>query len=495
MKSKITTILLYFMTFIVTNEIIAQNSSFDNLKLASDLEIMAKKLEKTLAVDHSNLPVFNVVTDFKAQNNGQELTTKQLQTAIDECSKKGPARLFFPAGMYLTGTLILKSGVHIELDKAAKIIGSTSAKDYLVIQPEYKNNTDLQVDKSLFYAEKVDGISITGKGIIDFQGTSPVYLGTGNNDKRRPYGIRIVSSKNIYVSGIMLLNSPQWMQHYLDCENLMVENINVYNHAHQNNDGIDIDGCKNVYLRNSRFDSDDDAICLKSNGPSACENILIENCTAASHCNALKLGTETTGGFKNIIYRNSKVEQSVTGFHKVNGTETTRTAITLIITDGGKMENIWFDNIQATDCVTPIFVTLGNRSRKHTNTASVPGIGTIKDILISNIKATGAGPMASSITGLNNENKITNVTLKNISIELTQPGKLEDRNINMAELLKKKKPGYPSPDTFGNMSSYGFNFKYIKGLNIENLKFDLKCNDPREALIIEDCENVVKTNL
>ena len=109
---------------------------------------MAKKLEKSLAVDHSNLPVFNVVTDFKAIKNGQQITTKQLQNAIDECSKKGPARLFFPAGMYLTGTLILKSGVHLELDKGAKILGSTDAKDYIVIQPEYKNNTDLQVDKS-----------------------------------------------------------------------------------------------------------------------------------------------------------------------------------------------------------------------------------------------------------------------------------------------------------------------------------------------------------
>jgi polygalacturonase len=492
MKSKITTTILCLMIFIFTNGIIAQTNAFDNLKLASDLEIMAKKLEKSLATDHSNLPVFNVVTDFKAINNGQQITTKQLQNAIDECAKKGPARLFFPAGIYLTGTLILKSGVHLELDKAAKILASTDAKDYIVIQPEYKNNTDLQVDKSLFYAEKVNDISITGKGIIDFQGTSPVYLGTGNNDKRRPYGIRIVSSKNIYVSGIMLLNSPQWMQHYLDCENLMVENINVFNHAHQNNDGIDIDGCKNVYLRNSRIDSDDDAICLKSNGTSACENVLIENCTAASHCNSLKLGTETTGGFKNILYRNCKVEQSVTGFHRVNGTETTRTAITLIITDGGKMENVWFDNIQATDCVTPIFVTLGNRSRKHTASAPTPAIGSIKNILISNIKAFGAGPMASSVTGLNNENKINNVVLKNIAIELTHPGNIEDKNIDMGELLKKKKAGYPSPDTFGNLSSYGFNFKYINGLNIENLKFDLKCNDPREAVVIEDCDNVVK---
>lgn len=151
---------------------------------------------------------------------------------------------------------------------------------------------------------------------------------------------------------------------------------------------------------------------------------MIENCIASSHCNALKLGTETTGGFKNIIYRNCKVVQSVSGFHKVNGTETTQTAITLIITDGGKIENIWFDNIEATDCVTPIFVTLGNRNRKHTATALVPAIGTIKNIRITNVKAFGSGPMSSSVTGLDNANKINNVVLENINIELTHPGEV-----------------------------------------------------------------------
>jgi polygalacturonase len=292
----------------------------------------------------------------------------------------------------------------------------------------------------------------------------------------------------------MLVNSPQWMQHYLDCENLMVENINVFNHVHKNNDGIDIDGCRNVYVRNSRFDSDDDAICLKSNGPSACENVLVENCIAASHCNALKLGTETTGGFKNIIYRNCKVVQSVTGFHKIYGEETSQSAITLIITDGGKMENVWFDSIEETDCVTPIFVTLGNRSRKYTSTAPVPAIGSMKNIRISNIKASGAGPRSSSITGLDNSNRVNNITLENISIELTRPGNPEDRNIDMTKLLAEKKRAYPSPDTFGNLSSYGFNFKYINGLKIENIKFDLKCQDPREAIIFEDCQNIDKTN-
>ncbi|OAQ38948.1 hypothetical protein A5893_12990 [Pedobacter psychrophilus] len=492
MRVKILLKLVTLLVFALINNLLGQTSGFDNQKLASNLEVMAQNLTKVLFVDKSKLPVFNVVTDFGAKNNGLEITTQQLQKAINSCIKNGPSRLYFPAGVYLTGTLELKSGLHIELDKNAKILGSTNTKDYPIYKSPYKNNTDRQVDKSLFYAENVDGISITGKGTIDFKGDSPVYLGMGDNDIRRPFGIRIISSKNIYVAGIMLLNSAQWMQHYLNCENVMIENINVFNHAHQNNDGIDIDGCKNVYIRNCRVDSDDDAICLKSNGPSLCENILVENCIASSHCNALKLGTETTGGFKNILFRNCKVVQSVTGLHYVNGTETTQTAITLIITDGGKMENVWFDNIAATDCVTPIFVTLGNRSRKHTSTAKVPSVGTINNILISNFKATGAGPLSSSVTGLNTTNRVENITLKNIDIELSHAGNASDRNIDMTKLLKEKKAGYPSSHTLGNLSSYGFNFKYINCLKLQNIKLKLNCHDPREAMVIEDVDNLVR---
>jgi polygalacturonase len=492
MKSKLI-IFICLLAFFFVNKSVAQKNEFDNLKLASDLEIMSKKLEKSLAVDRSNLPKFDVVKDFGAINNGLTITTQQLQKAIDSCSSRGPARLYFPNGIYLTGSLILKSGVHFELAEGAKILGSADEKDYQVIYPAYKNNTDPQVNKALFYGEKVDGISFTGKGIIDFNGTHPIYFPTGNNDPRRPFGIRIVSSKNIYVSGLMLMNSPQWLQHYLDCENLMVENINVFNHAHQNNDGIDIDGCRNVYMRNSRIDSDDDAICLKSNGPSACENVLIENCLASSHCNSLKLGTESTGGFKNIMYRNCKAIKSVTGNHRINGSPTTQSAITLIITDGGQMENVWFDNIESIDCVTPLFITLGNRSRKHTPSAPKPSIGSVKNILISNLKATGAGPKASSITGLNNTYQVHNVTLKNIDIELTRPGTAKDKDADMVKILQKGKPSYPSSDAFGNFPCYGLYCRYVDGLTYSNVKFTLKCEDPREAIIIEECSNVVKS--
>ena len=478
---------LFFLLLSVTAK--SKAPEFDTNELAKDLNAMATKLETSLSHSIDYLNVLNVVKDFGADNTGLQLTTKQLQKAIDSCAKQGSAKLFFPAGTYLTGTLILKSGVHLEFEEGVKILGSTKEKDYPVLYPQYKSNTDRQVNKSLFYAEKADGISMTGKATIDFQGADSVYFNTGNNDPRRPFGIRFISCKNIYINNLQLINSPQWMQHYLDCENVLLENLNVFNHAHQNNDGIDIDGCRNVYVRDCHVDSDDDAICLKSNGPASCENVLVENCIVSSHCNALKLGTETTGGFKNIIYRNCKVVPSATGTHHINGNETTITAITLIITDGGRMENVWFDNIEAENCVTPIYVTLGNRSRKYTDAAPIPGIGSIENVRLSNIKAKGAGPISSSATGLNNSYRIKNISLENISVELAHAGNKGDSNVDMNKLFREKKSIYPSPHVWGNLPSCGFYFRYIDGIKLKNVNVVLRCKDPRRKIIFEDYIN------
>jgi polygalacturonase len=483
---------IFCLAALVSLNVIASGATgFNTNQLAENLDNMAHKLEMSLAKNQDSVPVFDVVKDFGASNTGLLITTKELQNAIDACAKRAPGKVYFPSGVYLTGTLILKSGVHIELAEGAKILGSTNEQDYLVITPQYKNNTDRQVNKSLFYAENVNDISLVGSGVIDFQGDSSVYLPSHDNDPRRPFGIRFVTCTNVYVRGLKLIDSPQWMEHYLDCENVMLENLNVFNHAQQNNDGIDIDGCRNVYVRNCRVDSDDDGICLKSNGPGSCENVLIENCVASSHCNVLKLGTESTGGFKNIIYRNCQVVPSVTGHHFINGAPTARTAITLIITDGGSMENVWFDRIEATDCVTPIFVTLGNRSRKYTSGIPKPGIGRIENIMLSNIKATGAGPMASSITGLDTTHDINNVILENISLTSTHPGNTKDRQTDMDKVLKRVKPGYPSRHTWGDLPSYGFYFRYIDGLQLANIELKSESNDPREAIVSQDCINIV----
>ena len=119
-----------------------------------------------------------------------------------------------------------------------------------------------------------------------------------------------MSCKYIRVEGIRLTNSPVWMQHYLNCEDVIVDKIEVYNHSNYNNDGIDIDGCRRFVLSNSIFDTDDDGITLKSTGMAPCEDVAITNCIVSSWCNAIKAGTESTGGFRNITISNCIIKPS-----------------------------------------------------------------------------------------------------------------------------------------------------------------------------------------
>ena len=115
---------------------------------------------------------------------------------------------------------------------------------------------------------------------------------------------------------------------------------------------------------------------------------------------------------------------------------------------------------------SPIFVTLGNRSRKYTEAAPKPVIGTMENILLSNITATGGGPMPSSITGLDNQHQIKNITLENILLKEAFIGLPEDRNTDVVKVLRKVKNGYPSPNGWGNLSTSGLYFGYVEGITL-----------------------------
>lgn len=110
----------------------------------------------------------------------------------------------------------------------------------------------------------------------------------------------MINCRDVIVKDVTMQNSAMWMQHYLACEGVNISGIKVYNHCNQNNDMIDIDGCRNVIISDCFGDTDDDALTFKSTSPAACENITVTNCVLSSHCNAIKFGTESTVGFRNI---------------------------------------------------------------------------------------------------------------------------------------------------------------------------------------------------
>ncbi|MCK4990066.1 MAG: hypothetical protein KAS29_06250, partial [Bacteroidales bacterium] len=300
----------------------------------------------------------------------------------------------------------------------------------------------------------------------------------------RPYIIRLINCREVLVEGISLRNSPMWMQHYLNCDFVTIQNITVYNHGSYNNDMIDIDCCRNVVINNCFGDSDDDGITIKSTGGVPTENVAISNCVISSFCNAIKMGTESHGGFKNITITNCVIRPSSEP-DLVYGRREGLAGIALEIVDGGALDGITISNIAISGTSAPIFMRLGNRARKYRPNITPPPVGTFRNVLINNIVASGAGGTGCSITGIQGH-LIENVTLSNIKISFTGGGPKQLVNQDVPEHEEK----YPESTMFGVLPAYGFFCRHVDGLTFRDIDINYTESEYRPALICDDVHNL-----
>jgi polygalacturonase len=408
------------------------------------------------------------VTDFGAKGDGSTLNTKALQSAIDACAKRGGGIVRIPAGRFLSGTLFLKSGVHLDLDPAAVLLGSTRLDDFPATPGGFRSYADNYTEKSLIYAEDAENIGIGGSGRIDGQGKA--FEGPY---KVRPYLMRFISCRNLSISGVTIANSPMWVQHYLNCQDVHIHGITVRSQVNHNNDGIDIDCCRRVRISDCDILSGDDAIVLKSTADVPCRDVVVSNCVLSTLCNALKLGTESNGGFENIAFSNCTVY------------DTRLAGIALETVDGGTLNNVNVSNIVMTRVGAPIFVRLGNRARPFREGGPVPGVAALRNVQITNIQATGAGTTGCAITGLPGH-PIENLTMENIRIEFDGGGTAQDAKRAVPENPEK----YPEHSMFGRLPAYGLYFRHVKGLRTRNLNLTTARADARPAIAKEDTEDL-----
>lgn len=428
-------------------------------------------------------PVYNVI-DFGAKGDGAALDTKAVQEAIDSCSITGGCVLF-PAGKFLIGSIVLKNNVKIYLSEGSTILGSTDLKNYQPHRPHIKSYNDSFLRYSLFYGENLNNVSIEGEGTIDGQGSAFKVTTKKKPDryKNRPFVFRFIKCRNIRIEGITMRNSAMWMQHYLGCDHLVIKGITVFNHANQNNDMMDIDGCSNVLITGCFGDTDDDGITLKSTSPLIDRNIIISNCIVSSHNNAVKIGTESTGGFENITISNIVIKPSSVKsiiFGEPNGI----CGIALETVDGGVMDGVNVSDITMDSVEVPLFIRLGNRARKYTANAPVPGVGSIKNVSISNIVATNVGSTGCSITGITGYD-LENISLSNIRILFDGGGTSEDASKKIPELSKH----YPESTMWGKLPAYGFFIRHADKVSLNNIRLNYNGVDKRPAIVCDDIEN------
>ena len=418
------------------------------------------------------------VREFGAMGDGK-LCTQAVNNAIKSLEKSG-GTVFFPNGKYSVGTLFLESNVTLCLDRFAVIEGSKNIEDYHV---EHAGCIEApSFNGCLLIAEGKENIKITGGKIY---GNGEAFNG------ERPMLTRFVRCKNIFIEDVCLGGSASWCNHFVLCERIFINRVEVFNKVNGNNDGFDFDECKNVFISDSTIETGDDSICLKSSSGGICENVMISNCLIKSRTAAFKTGTASKGGFRNITVTNCVFQDCEMG------------CIKLICVDGGVLENITISNIVMDRVGSPLFIRLGRRNMKFETPQEMdyltegiknedaPGI--IRNIIISNIRANVTvlekerAPIM--ITGIRSR-AVEKIQLNNISVTYPGGGTEKDSKGDIPEDEFR----YPEQYFFGILPAYAIFARHINGLWMNNIFVETQSDEARKAYIFEDVINLKSEN-
>ena len=334
-----------------------------------------------------------------ARPDGFTLNTNAINSSIETMSKKGGGVVLVPKGLWLTGPIVLQSNVNLHLATGTTLLFTKDKSQYPLITANWEGLPQMR-NQSPISATGARNIAITGKGIIDGNGdewravkkdkltesqwkkklasggvvsddkktwypsagfmkgskmpANPGMIMPGRDrafydsikDFLRPNLLLLTQCKNILLEGVTFQNSPAWCLHPLMCEQLTVRNIFVKNPWYaQNGDGIDVESCKNVLIENSVFDVGDDALCMKSGRDAEgrkrgmpTENVIIRGCTVYAAHGGFVIGSEMSGGARNIYVSNCTFVGTDIGLRF----KTTRGR-------GGIVENIFIKDIYMKD--------------------------------------------------------------------------------------------------------------------------------------------------
>jgi polygalacturonase len=420
------------------------------------------------------------VRDCGAVGDGKTLCTAAIQQAVDTCAAKGGGTVRLPAGRWLTGTVYLESNVTLLLERNCTLLGSRDIKDYAGPRAKGGGATGEGFRYAAILAgSKLSHVVITGDGTIDGQGSA-----FGDKSVPRPKAIYLVGCLDVLVEKIHMRSAGSWMQHYRDCDQVTLRGIHVFNHATFNNDGLNVDSCRDVNITGCRVDSDDDGIVLKSLSVRPCERVTVRDCVVSSHCNGIKMGTESGGGFKKVTVADCKVH-SPRESKKINGSQRGLAGIALEIVDGGALDDVKVSNVAIDGVSVPIFLRLGNRARIYVKLGSKPDVGTFRKVVLQDITAVNCSKIGCSITGLPGH-PIEDVTLSNVALRFEGGG---NRKLASREVPERPE-SYPESTMFGDLPAFGFYCRHARGLKFRDLRLKTATPDLRHAVVFDDVEDL-----
>ena len=376
--------------------------------------------------------VFNVL-DYGAKRDGSSSSTAAFRAAIQACAKAGGGTVWVPAGNYTSGAIELVSNLTIHIDSGAVIRFAANREEYPMVASRFEG-VETQAPAAMLGGSHLENVTINGRGTLmadnaqwralmgnqEYRAAWTDLLGklerheTVSPEQRQQASlslrtdfIRPIESRNILIDGVHIIGSPMWVLHMLYDDNVVIHNVMVETYPGANTDGVDIDSCRHVRISDSYFDTGDDAICLKS-GKDAdglrvdrlTEDVAITNCTIHHGHGAVVLGSETSGGIRDVVASNIVAQGTDRGIR----IKSTRGR-------GGLIENLRFDNWVIEDTPDPAIEVTNYYTRAPQEPVSVR-TPVFRNIAISNITINRCRT-AVSIEGLP-EMPIEDLRLSNI---------------------------------------------------------------------------------
>lgn len=409
------------------------------------------------------------VRDYGAVGDGRTKDTCALQHAIDASRDAGGGVVRLPAGRWMSGTLRVHSDVTIELAAGCVLLASRDDDDFVshdeVPWDTESDSETIDFAHALLVGRDAERITIGGVGTIDM-------------DRRRRVGPKPIALKGcrfVTVRGITIVHSPNYCVSLGGCDDVVVDGVVIRSGY---SDGIDADCCRRVRITDCDVEADDDALCLKTSvllgTPAITEDVVVRDCRLRSASNCFKLGTESTGDFRNVALSDcvfsGKPAESHDGSAAAEGG-----GIAILTVDRGSIDGVVVSDVVMHDVVAPIFVRLGNRGRDQRRASP----GTLRNVTIRDVVASGASG-TGSISGLPGH-LVDGVTVERVRIVRSE-GWRRARGLDVPEQAGV----YPRVDMYGILPAYGLYVRHARDVVLRDVEITMEEADARPALVADD---------
>lgn len=430
-----------------------------------------------------------------------------IQHAVDECSSKGGGRVVLEPGTHHCGTIQLRSGVTLHLEKNAVLLGSPDVNDYL----RRSGNPGARLrggenSTALIYAEQARQIALTGEGILDGNGGAyfvkkekkdiPEWVEekkafgvwipgfeNGLRGEERPRALVLfVDCKDVRIELAHVRNSPAWTIHLLACTGAVLRGITLRGALNgSNTDGIDIDACSDVLVEDCDVMTGDDAVCLKNTDmwglrrPS--RNITVRRCRLCSTTHGFTIGTETQRDFEDIVLEDSTIGPAE-GYRTLTG-------IGLSTIDGAVIRRLSIRNVDVTDAVSPLQIRIANAGRGQ----EIPVPGSMEDILLENVAFRGAlgNCLLAGLPG----HPLKNIILRGVTVEFAGTAD-PDKILKVVPELDME---FPLNQAWCYLPAFGFYCRHVDGLEFSGVAISRVVEDSRPALLLKNVTGLKMTGV